>query len=227
MSVVKPHPGAPLRKIALFGGTFDPIHIGHLRIARAARRQFHLDTVFFIPSARPPHKAQGPLTPFAHRYAMVAMACAGEKLFVPSLAEGSLAARVNRAYYSIDTVKSFRREFPDGHIYFILGADAFLQIATWRKYKSLLDACDFIVASRPGFRIDKLREAVPRELLARALQDSRGTIALQNSSMHLLTGVKSPVSSTEIRNRLKRRESIQGMAPASAIEYIRKEALYK
>jgi nicotinate-nucleotide adenylyltransferase len=227
MSVARPDRSAQLRKIALFGGTFDPIHSGHLRIARAARRQFHLDTVYFIPSARPPHKAESPLTPFAHRYAMVAMACAGEKAFVPSLAEGSAAGGGNRAYYSIYTVTSFRRKFPGDRIYFILGADSFLQIATWHRYESVLNACDFIVASRPGFRMDKLQEAIPRRLLGRTAQNSRGSIALRNSSVYLLSGLKSSVSSTEIRKRLRRGESIRGMAPSSAIEYIRKEALYQ
>jgi nicotinate-nucleotide adenylyltransferase len=212
--------------IALFGGTFDPIHTGHLSVAEAAVKRFALDAVYFIPSARPPHKVHWGLTGFAHRYAMVALGCAGRKNFVPSLAEAGAGEEAPRAYYSIDTVRHFRREFPHEHIYFIVGADSFLQLPTWRSHDRLLEACDFVVASRPGFRLEELRLVIPPELLGRgAAEENR--IALRKTRVHLLTTVHSRVSSTEIRKRAKRGASIRGLAPAAVEEYIRKQALYR
>ena len=134
------------RRIALFGGTFDPIHAGHLAVARAAERHFHLDQVYFIPTSHPPHKQPSELSPYAHRFAMVALACAEHPRFVPSLAEAESNGARRRVFYSVDTVRQFRRKFskPGDHLYFILGADSFLQIETWKDYVSLLELCDFV-----------------------------------------------------------------------------------
>ncbi len=113
------------RKIALFGGSFDPIHAGHLAVARAAQRHFDLDEIYFIPSGRPPHKHQHDLAPFPHRLAMVALACAEHPNFVPSLTEAGPDLSGRQVFYSIDTVRHFRRLFRrhGDHLYFILGAD--------------------------------------------------------------------------------------------------------
>lgn len=227
------------RQIALFGGTFDPIHLGHLAVAQAALRAFRLDRVFFIPSGHPPHKPLGELHAYEHRFAMVALACAGNPRFVPSLAECADGGGPT-AFYSVDTVRRFRSEYdgPGDRIYFIVGADSFLQIATWKDYQTLLGLCDFVVASRPGFRTDALRQAIPPELLADsaqgALKDtprkgSRGSrsIALRDSTVHLLDTVASRVSATNVRYRLDRGRSVRGLVPPRVEEYISKQALYR
>ena len=224
------------RRIALYGGTFDPIHAGHLAVARAAQKRFHLDQVFFIPCSHPPHKHFGELLPFPHRFAMVALACAEHMHFVPSLAEAETKGSGSRVFYSVDTVRRFRREFsdPGDRLYFLLGADSFLEIATWKKYKTLLTLCDFVVANRPGFRIDMLYRSLAPELLARPA-DGEGaggsrrpiSIALRHSTVHLLDAVASHVSATDVRRRLETGKSVRGLVPRGVEDYIKKQNLYQ
>ncbi len=220
------------RKIALFGGSFDPIHVGHLAVARAAQRRFQLDEVHFIPSGRPPHKHRHILAPFPHRFAMVALACADHPHFVASLAEAGPDLSGRQVFYSIETVRHFRRVFhhPSDRLFFILGADSFLEIPTWKEYEALLNSCDFIVASRPGFRTDALRLVIPPELLGRpapgARPDSR-SIALRRTTVHLLDTVTSHVSATEVRRRRRHGQPIHGLVPVRVEEYIGKQALYR
>jgi nicotinate-nucleotide adenylyltransferase len=223
----KPSGGQHRRSVALFGGTFDPIHAGHIAVAQAAQRRFHLDAIYFIPSSRPPHKSRGELTPFVHRYTMAALACADHPGFVPSLAEAPVPGVPPHVFYTIDTVRRFHREHPDHHLYFILGADQFLEIPTWKNYESLLDACDFIIASRPGFRLDALRLVIPPEKLGRTPAPDPHRIALRKTDIHLLTTVASHVSSTEVRERLQRKQSIHGLVPTRVEEYILGQALYR
>lgn len=217
------------RSIGLFGGTFDPIHAGHIAVAEAALRRFHLDAIHFITSSRPPHKSKRDLAPFLHRYTMVALACADHPHFVPSVAEAPLEGP-GHVFYTIDTVRRFRREHPDDHLYFIVGADQFLEIPTWKNYDSLLDACDFIIASRPGFRLDALRLVIPPEKLGRTGSPGSNDghkIMLRKSAVHLLPTVSSHVSSTEIRERAHHRQGIRGLVPARVEEYILRQALYR
>jgi nicotinate-nucleotide adenylyltransferase len=215
------------RSVALFGGTFDPVHAGHMIVADAAQRRFHLEAIYFIPSARPPHKSGSELTPFVHRYAMVALACSEHRGFLPSLAEASMDGATPQYFYTVDTVRRFRRLHPDDHIYFIVGADQFLEIPTWKSYQSLLDLCDFIIASRPGFCIDALRLVVPPEKLARGPANDPHKIVLRKSVIHLLTTVSSHVSSTEVRERLEQKKNIHGLVPPRVEEYILGQALYR
>lgn len=224
-AVQKPAGTAQRRSIALFGGTFDPIHAGHIAVAQAAQRRFHLDAIYFIPSSRPPHKPQQELTLFVHRYTMVALACAEHPGFLPSLAEAPSAPQ--HVFYSIDTVRKFRREYPEDHLYFIIGADQFLEFPTWKNYEQLLDSCDFIVASRPGFRLDALRLIVPPEKLGRSSGHEQHKIVMRKSVVHLLTTVASHVSSTEVRERLQRKQGIHGLVPSRVEEYILGQALYR
>lgn len=220
------------RRIALFGGSFDPVHSGHLAVARAAERRFHLDQIHFIPSGHPPHKRHNELSPFAHRFAMVALACSGHARFVPSLAEAQSGS--DRIFYSVDTVRRFRRNLrePDDRLYFLLGADSFLDIQAWKDYRTLLELCDFVVVNRPGFPIDALRRVIPPELFASPKMHPRTasrrprSIALRRTTVHLLDTVASQVSSTEVRRRLDRGQSIHGLVPARVEEYITKQALY-
>ena len=224
------------RRIALFGGTFDPVHAGHLAVARAAQRRFHLDQVVFVPSARPPHKNCAELLPFVHRYAMVALACSEDPRFMPSLIEAGPDGTGEEIFYSVDTVRKFRQTSCSSgdQLYFLLGADSFLQIATWKDYPTLLTLCDFVVANRPGFRSKMLYEAVPTELLAASLGPSHRTIsrgpisiALRGTTVHLLEAVSSRVSATNVRRRLEHGQSVHGLVPRGVEDYIKKQALYR
>ena len=215
------------RSIAIFGGTFDPIHSGHLAVAEAAQRRFRLDAIYFVPSSRPPHKKGAELAAFSHRYAMVAIAAAGHSEFIPSLAEAPPKSGRTEAFYSIDTVRHFRREHPRERVYFILGADSFLEITIWKSFEALLDFCDFIIASRPGFRIEAVRRVLPARMLGGKPAREPSAIALRKSTVHLLTAVSSDVSSTEIRRRRKRGASIHALVPKGVEDYILKQALYR
>ena len=219
------------RQIALFGGTFDPIHSGHIAVARAAERRFHLDRVFLIPSSRPPHKSSAELCAYEHRFAMVALACSAHPRFVPSLAEANVNGASSRIFYSIDTVRRFREQFnrPGDRLFFIMGADSFLDLHAWKDYAELLQLCNFVVANRPGFRIGALREVIPPELLApaptKARRDSR-VIPLRDTSVYVLETVASHVSATDVRQRVERGRTIHGLVPPRVEEYITKQVLY-
>ena len=150
-------------------------------MAQAAQRRFHLDAIYFIPSSRPPHKTQRELTPFIHRYAMVALACAEHPGFMPSLAEAPTGGALACLLHASTRCGGSGASIPSDHLYFIVGADQFLEIPTWKNYESLLDSCDFIIASRPGFRLDALRLVIPPEKLGRGAAHDSHKIVLHKS----------------------------------------------
>jgi nicotinate-nucleotide adenylyltransferase len=232
-TAAKHHP----RRIALFGGSFDPIHSGHLGVARAADRRFNFDGIHFIAASRPPHKLKQHLAPFPHRFAMVALACSERPHFVPSLAEAGEDFSGTQLHYSVDTVRYFRHAYrgQGDKIYFIIGADAFLDIPMWKEYEALLGLCDFIVANRPGIRLEALRLVIPPDLMVRpdpkkeaeAGHPSLVVAHLQRTTIYLLENVSSEVSATDIRRRANRAQSIHGHVPARVEEYILKQGLYR
>ncbi|HXM94692.1 MAG TPA: nicotinate-nucleotide adenylyltransferase [Candidatus Dormibacteraeota bacterium] len=225
------------RRIALFGGSFDPIHNGHLAMARAADRRFNFDEIHFVTASRPPHKLKQHLAPFPHRFAMVSLACSEHPHFIPSLAEAGQNFSGTQMHYSVDTVRYFRHVYngQGDRLFFIVGADAFLDIPVWKEYETLLGLCDFIVANRPGIRPEALRLVIPPNLIARpgAKKESEVPHAspvvahLQRTNVHLLDNVASEVSATDIRRRAHRGESIHGLVSARVEEYILKQGLYR
>src|SRR5664279_2021980 len=153
--------------IALFGGTFDPIHRGHLNVARAAAERFKLKEVWFVPADIPPHKQKAPVTSYFHRYSMVALALVGEPDFLPSLLEApDPEAHVDRRpSYSIDTIRRVKAALRTrDRLYFLIGIDAFREIGTWHKAEELLGECDFIVAARPGYSLEDVIGSLPKGL---------------------------------------------------------------
>jgi len=231
-TAAKHHP----RRIALFGGSFDPIHTGHLNVARAADRRFNFDAIHFIPASRPPHKLKQHLAAFPHRFAMVSLACAEHPHFVPSLAEAGDDFAGNQLHYSVDTVRYFRHTYhgQGDRIFFMIGADAFLDIPMWKEYEVLLGLCDFIVANRPGIRMEALRLVIPPDLLARPSEPkdpdahpSPVVALLDKTSVYLLENVSSEVSATDVRKKAQRGQSIHGLVSARVEEYILKQGLYR
>jgi len=214
------------RPIAIFGGTFDPIHSGHLTVAHAAMQRLNLDAIYFVASGNPPHKPKTRPAPFVHRYAMVALACSGHRGYIASLAEAPDPADAD-VCYSLDTVKDFRREYPGIHLHFIVGADSFLLLPTWHRHEQLLEACDFVVANRPGFQMDRLARGIPPRQLAKSISANPNIIVLRKSSVHLLPTVESNISSSDVRRRVRQGNSIGGLVPKSVEDYIRKQALYR
>jgi nicotinate-nucleotide adenylyltransferase len=213
--------------IAIFGGTFDPIHAGHLAAARAAQHRFQLEQVLFIPTGNPPHKIHDHLTDYAQRYAMVALACAGESCFVPSNLEAPTAD--GSPHYSINTVRGVRRKLRQhDRLYFLVGADAFLDLPHWKDFRRLLDLVEFIVVSRAGVDAAELVQVVPPDLLpARRLPQRANTIRLRHGAIHLLGGVDAPVASRGIRQAVRAGKPITGVVPKLVEEYILKEGLYR
>jgi len=210
--------------IALFGGTFDPVHSGHLAAAQAAQQAFALDQVLLIPTHVPPHKQGRPLTPFLHRYAMVALACAGQPGFVPSLLEAG-EGRLDEPNYSVVTVGKVAAQLgPQDRLYFLIGADAFLEIGEWKDSALLLDSCDFIIVSRPGFSIGKIAEVVPARL--RAGDGTADSIPLRRTRLHLLTTVHFDISSSAIRRLASQGKSLCGLVPDAVGDYIQKLGLF-
>ncbi len=236
-TVAKHHP----RRIGLFGGSFDPVHSGHLSVARAADRRFNFDEIHFIPASRPPHKLKQHLAPFPHRFAMVALACTEHPHFVPSLAEAGEDFSGTQLHYSVDTVRYFRHAFNGigDRIFFIIGADAFLDIPMWKEYEELLGLCDFIIANRPGIRLEALRLVIPPHLHAGPTDTKREkdddqvahgspvVARLKKTTIYLLENVSSEVSATEIRRKANRGQSIHGLVSARVEEYILKQGLYR
>ena len=187
-------------RLALFGGTFDPIHNAHLAIARSAADHFHLDRVLFVPAAHPPHKAGVTHAPYEDRVRMAELACAGEPRF-----EVSRLEEATEYSYSIDTIERLRRRVsPADELFFIIGADAFAEIRTWHRWQDVAAAVHFIVVSRPGH----VYEAPPE-----AHADRLDTVEL-------------PVSSSEIRRQLAAGLRPAEIPPAVA-DYIEQHGLYK
>jgi nicotinate-nucleotide adenylyltransferase len=221
------------RRIAIFGGSFDPIHNGHLSVARAADRRFNFDGLHFIPASRPPHKLKQHLAPFPHRFAMVSLASTEHPHFVPSLAEAGEDFSGTQLHYSVDTVRYFRHVYHGDRLFFMIGADAFLDIPMWKEYETLLTLCDFIIANRPGIRTEALRLVIPPDLMARAdakkeeEPPSQVVAQLHKTSVYLLENVSSDISATDVRRRQQRGQSIHGLVSARVEEYILKQGLYK
>jgi nicotinate-nucleotide adenylyltransferase len=218
-------------RVAVFGGTFDPVHLGHLAVARAAAEKFKLNQVYFVPADLPPHKQKRKLTDFQHRFAMLALATIDDKRFVPSL----LDAHTGRPNYSIDTIRRVKQELRRlDKLYFLIGMDAFKDIATWRQPEELLAECEFIVASRPGFSLADVGKVLPQSLrpspqLLSAMAKSRSnqTFAVPGVTVHLLAEVHEKVSSTQIRAAAsKATGQLSRYVPRLVAEYIKKERLY-
>ncbi len=214
-------------KIALFGGTFDPIHTGHLRAAKAATRRFRLDRILFIPTGNPPHKYRDHLTPFPDRFAMVALACASEGRFVPSRLEAPNPK--GRPHYSITTVRTVKKTLrPEDKLYFLIGIDAFLELRDWKEYRRLLELVNFILVSRPGFDLQDAWKVLPRERVMLDQVDGRADqIQLRDSILHILRDVNETVASRDIREAIRAGKPVTGLVPPLVEEYILKEGLYR
>lgn len=214
------------RRIGLFGGTFNPIHLGHLRAAADVQAVFGLDRILFIPSYIPPHKETKGMASADDRYRMVELACLGHEEFAASPVE----VEAREKSYSILTLSKIKGLYPGARVFFILGADAFLEIGTWREYERVLDECLFIVTSRPGFDLASSAGVLGGRLETRvhAVADNEAIdeSLFSRFSVFLLTIRALEISSTDIRNRVRRGGGLEGLVPAAVAAYIREHQLY-
>ena len=214
-------------RIGLFGGTFDPIHLGHVQAAREVLARFGLDRILFIPSCLPPHKERKGMAPAQDRLWMVELACAGEPRFAASSIEVDAGGRS----YSILTLERIRALHPEALVFFILGADAFLEIGTWREHERVLEEALFIVMTRPGFRLEEAAGVVPGTLRSRVRALIEGEAVdeavLRGPRIFLLPIRALDVSSTEVRRRVRAGEPVAGLVPEAVAEYIHSHGLYR
>ena len=212
------------RKIGLFGGTFNPIHIGHLRGAEEIQEAFGLEEVIFIPAAIPPHKATGKLIDARHRLEMVKLATAPNPFFSTSDIELSRPGKS----YSIDTIRYFHGKVPDA-LYFILGRDAFVEIETWKEYQNLFSLCHFIAMTRPGFQNTLIPSQLPGSLSHVFQYDSNMGVWIHPSGYKLyfkeITFLD--ISSTKIRELVEKGRSLRYLLPPEVEAYVQKHGLYR
>jgi nicotinate-nucleotide adenylyltransferase len=208
-----------MMRLGLFGGTFDPIHCGHLDVARAARTAVDLSAVWVIPSRVPPHR-RTPHASAAHRFAMVAAACAGD----PYLLASDLEMEDPSPSFTTSTLDRLAARGVDTtKLFFITGADAFRDIGTWKSYPQILDRCHFVVVSRPGQPALALRELLP-DLASRMIE--RPSQPPIGPAVVLVDAPTAPVSSTEVRERARAGKSVDGLVPPAVAAYIGKHGLY-
>jgi nicotinate-nucleotide adenylyltransferase len=209
--------------LGVLGGTFDPIHNGHVAAARAAQESLQLDDIVLIPSHIPPHRAQPAGATSEQRLAMAQLAAGEHSGWSASRREIERAGRS----YTYDTLLELGR--PPSEIFFILGADAFAEIATWSRYPAVLDLANFVVVSRPGITLDSLRARVPSAFRRHPPCSPSGFRDLGSEEPRvILVDAHTPdISATDIRRRVRAGDSIHGLVPASVEYYISHHRLYR
>ena len=213
------------RRTGVLGGTFDPIHVGHLAVADQARRALDLDEILIIPSLTPPHRASGPAASPFHRFAMVALAAAPDACLLASDAELQRAG----PSYTADTLRRLQAlGYPPGQLFFLTGADAFAEIATWREYPGVLSLAHFVVLSRPGIAASSLPARLP-DLAPRMrlLGPSSPPPAMDIETSVFLLDCQTPaVSSTQVRACARAGRTLAGLVPPDVDTYICRHGLY-
>jgi len=190
-------------KIGLLGGTFNPVHYGHLKMAFSVQRALNLKKVIFIPSAHPPHKEEKGLPSPGDRYEMAKLAI----LCNPDFSISDIELKRRGKSWTINTVRIIKKLYPESQIYFIIGADTVPEIPTWKDYKKLLKTCRFVVVNRPGCPIKDCRLKIADFIRVK------------------IRGVN--ISSTEIRKRIKDGMEIRNFVPPGVEKYIKEKGLYK
>ncbi len=200
-----------LKSLGILGGTFNPIHYGHIVAAECARDACHLDRVVFVPAARPPHKSLDEVLDSQHRFEMVQMAVQDN----PNFAVSALELKRQGLSYTVETIASYQEEFPGAKIYFIIGVDALLLINTWKDVERLATLCSFIVVTRPGYQLSHEEEhfcEIPESVWKKIL-----VVAIPGLY----------ISSSDIRQRVAKGQTIKYLLPPAIEEYILKNDLYR
>ena len=214
-----------LKRVAIYGGTFDPVHNGHVEVARAVLKLFELDELWFVPAWAPPHKRNANITSAFHRFAMLALATEADQRLLISTVELDAPDRP----YAVDTIARMLRA--DRRLFFLIGADSWNEITTWFEWQKLLTLCDLIVATRPGYEIATApAEANVVDLRDKSAIDVRRVSEEQAPPRVFITDVVNvDVSATTVRS-LARESDVEGLKtimPGAVADYIGKHRLYK
>jgi nicotinate-nucleotide adenylyltransferase len=213
-----------MQRIAIYGGTFDPFHLGHLVPTVRAQETFRFDAVIFVPSRIPPHKQDERLTPVTHRLSMVAMATLPYERFYASDDE----IFTSGPNYTVDTVRRFRERYPQDHLYFLLGSDSFSQIETWEGWQELADLAHLVVLHRAHIWNEALRASIPQELVGRikVVAPFQKVEDPLSATVYLLDHEPFPISATSVRERQRHGLPIRELVPHEVHSYIEKYRLY-
>lgn len=210
-----------MTRLGVLGGTFDPVHLGHLAVGRAAAAALALDEVRLVPARIPPHRTSGPRASGPHRFAMAALAA----LEQPGWTVSDVELSRDGASYSFDTLTAIAADgFAATQIFFLIGADAFAEIATWSRYPAVLDLAHFVVVTRPGTPLDAIQARVSG--LRPRLTTIDEVAARSTPGVVLLPAVTPDVSSTDIRARAARGDTLAGLVTEPVEQYIRRHGLY-
>jgi nicotinate-nucleotide adenylyltransferase len=211
-------------KVGILGGTFDPIHFGHLRSAEEIREELNLEKVYLIPSASPPHKTRSAVTPFHHRLTMARLAVGDSSVLDVLDLEGKRPG----LSYSIETLKEFYDLFtPEPELFFILGLDAFLEIKTWKEYKNLFKYSHFVIIQRPSYKAEKLESFLLGLPVGVNKTDSPGVFSTPSGkTLLLMSPTLMDISSTHIREMVRQGKSIRFLVPESVRKYINQKGLF-
>jgi len=199
------------QRVGVFGGSFDPVHLGHLIVAEHCREQCGLDRVLFVPAARPPHKPTQTLTDGRHRLEMIKLAIAGNEAFDAS----ELELKREGPSYTVDTLEALQQNFPQAELYLLMGADMLMDFPTWRAPQRILELARIAVCNRPGVAVDL---------------ESGGPLQFMQLLRRRLVHVAIPqvgISATEIRGRIRSGRSIRYLVPRAVECYILENCLYR
>jgi nicotinate-nucleotide adenylyltransferase len=212
-------------KTGILGGTFNPIHLAHLRIAEEVREALGLDRVLFMPAATPPHKNVAGEVAFAHRLAMIEAAIADN----PGFQASDLEARRSGKSFSVDTLEILRQTDAGGERYFIVGLDSFRDIATWHDYARLFELAHLVVTARPGVELPAPLTALPVAVRSDFCYDEKLKKLRHRSgnSVFFLEETRLDISSTAIRRKVAAGQSIRYLVPAQVEDYIVAHGLYR
>jgi len=211
-------------KLGILGGTFNPIHLGHLRIAEEVRDRLGLDQVLFMPAATPPHKPLVGDLPFAERLAMVRLAVADH----PRFSVTDLENRRSGPSYSVDTLRELKLEHPADELFFIIGSDSFLEIGLWHRYAEIFPQCHLAVVERPGCGIQNLAAVLPPAVAGEFNHDTATNCLTHRSGTQIryLPGIPLAISSSAIRELAASGHSLRYLAPEPVIGYITTKRIY-
>ena len=214
------------QRVGVMGGTFDPVHIGHLRTAEEAIEMLDLDRILFIPAAHPPHKPGRQILAYAHRYRMLELAILDHPRFQISDIERKLPGKS----YTAITLRTLRENArQETELFFLIGLDAFLDLDTWWHYKELFQLAHMVVLRRPGYREEQVGEFLGRNVSSRfrGCGEAPCFIHPELLTVHYLENTRLGVSSTQIRLLVAQGRSIRYLAPGDVVGYIEKEGLYR